>query len=210
MTIRFAIFVAALAGGAVPAESGRAAEVEIAVDASRAGAAISPYVYGQFIEHLGRCIRDGIWAEKLVDRKFLQEPGKNWQPLKPAGAACDVFLDAAGAYAAPHAMTIWVRDARGGQCGIRQGQIGLIQGQEYVGYALLAQAAEPVAVHVRLEWGNGPDDGQTVTLADVGPRLPEIPVSLPSRSHHRHGQPVADPFRSRLPLGGRIVAHAGR
>jgi len=31
---------------------------------------INPYVYGQFIEHLGRCIYGGIWAEMLEDRKF--------------------------------------------------------------------------------------------------------------------------------------------
>lgn len=168
MIIRFAMAAAVWGAAAVLAEPGRAAEVEIAVDASRAGTPISPYVYGQFIEHLGRCIRDGIWAEKLVDRKFLQEPGKHWQTFKPDAAACDVFHDAAGAYAAPHAMTIWVRDPQGGACGIRQGHIGLVQGQEYVGYAVLAHAATPVAVHVRLAWGSGPDEGQTVVLPDVG------------------------------------------
>ena len=35
------------------------------------GAPISPYVYGQFIEHLGRCIYGGLWAEMLEDRKFF-------------------------------------------------------------------------------------------------------------------------------------------
>jgi alpha-N-arabinofuranosidase len=146
----------------------RAAEVvEIAVDAGKPGPAISPYVYGQFIEHLGRCIRDGIWAEKLVDRKFLQEPGKNWEPIQPAGVACNVFLDTAGAYAAPHAMAIWVRDAQGGRCGIRQGHIGLLRGKEYVGYAVLAHAGAPAPVEVRLEWGSGPDQGQSVVLTDV-------------------------------------------
>ena len=54
-----------------------AQEVRITADLSRPGPAISPYLYGQFIEHLGRCIRDGIWAEKLRDRKFLLEPGKS-------------------------------------------------------------------------------------------------------------------------------------
>ena len=84
MKIRIAL-LAAILGAAAAA---RAAEVEIAVDAGQPGPAISSYVYGQFIEHLGRCIRDGIWAEKLVDRKFLQEPGKNWAAIEPVGAAC--------------------------------------------------------------------------------------------------------------------------
>ncbi len=34
------------------------------------GHPISKYVFGQFIEHLGRCIQGGIWAEMLEDRKF--------------------------------------------------------------------------------------------------------------------------------------------
>ena len=33
------------------------------------------YIYGQFIEHLGRCIYGGIWAEMLEDRKFWYVPG---------------------------------------------------------------------------------------------------------------------------------------
>jgi alpha-L-arabinofuranosidase len=41
--------------------------INLTVDVAGAKAEISPLVYGQFIEHLGRCIRDGIWAEKLGD-----------------------------------------------------------------------------------------------------------------------------------------------
>ncbi|MBN2311637.1 MAG: carbohydrate binding domain-containing protein, partial [Candidatus Hydrogenedentes bacterium] len=40
-------------------------EPAAAIDAGAAGHPISPYVYGQFIEHLGRCIYGGIWAEML-------------------------------------------------------------------------------------------------------------------------------------------------
>ncbi len=31
---------------------------------------INPLIYGQFIEHIEDCIYDGIWAEKVLDRKF--------------------------------------------------------------------------------------------------------------------------------------------
>ncbi|MGN1040667.1 MAG: hypothetical protein ACI4QL_04495, partial [Candidatus Fimimonas sp.] len=31
---------------------------------------ISPFVYGQFIEHIPGCIYNGIWAEMILDRKF--------------------------------------------------------------------------------------------------------------------------------------------
>ena len=169
-----------MAASAVAALGGLAGETEIAVDVSKPGPAISPYIYGQFIEHLGRCIRDGIWAEKLRDRKFLLEPAKSaWQTVKPDGAACDVFHDTAGAYGGQHAMAVWVRDAKGGRCGVRQDGIGLLEGKEYVGYAIVArpgtgsqqptEAARGTApVEVRLAWGAGADDGQSVILNDVG------------------------------------------
>lgn len=31
---------------------------------------VSPYIYGQFIEHIPSCIYNGIWAEMIIDRKF--------------------------------------------------------------------------------------------------------------------------------------------
>ena len=42
-----------------------AAETTVIVDASKPGATINPFIYGQFIEHMGRCIHGGIWAEML-------------------------------------------------------------------------------------------------------------------------------------------------
>ena len=55
----------------------------------RRGRAISKYVYGQFIEHLGRCIYGGLWAEMLEDRKFFYPvdgaaPGLGDVPARPA------------------------------------------------------------------------------------------------------------------------------
>jgi alpha-N-arabinofuranosidase len=44
--------------------------IAIELDLKSEGAPINPFIYGQFIEHLGRCIYGGIWAEMLEDRKF--------------------------------------------------------------------------------------------------------------------------------------------
>ena len=143
------------------------ADVEISADPATAVTAISPYLYGQFVENMGRGVRDGVWAEKLQDRKFLLAPGKSWQVVKPAESDADVFHDPAGAYGGDHAMAIWVRDSKARPCGIRQDGIGLLQGKEYVGYAILAHAASKVPVEIRLSWGTGAAEGQTVTLSDV-------------------------------------------
>lgn len=43
---------------------------------------MSPYLYGQFIEHMGKCIYGGIWAEMLEDRKFYYTPNAKKSPWK--------------------------------------------------------------------------------------------------------------------------------
>ncbi len=141
----------------VPAPS-RADDLSAAMvlDAASAGAPINPFVYGQFIEHMGRCIHDGIWAEMLQDRKFLLEPGKMWQKIGPSAADFEVLHDTAGAYAGDHALALWVRDPAGESCGFGQSGLGLVQGREYVGYAIVRHVAEPSPVTIRLAWGEDP------------------------------------------------------
>jgi hypothetical protein len=45
------------------------------IDASKTGAPISPYVYGQFLEHIGGLIYGSLWSEMLNDRKFYNITG---------------------------------------------------------------------------------------------------------------------------------------
>jgi alpha-N-arabinofuranosidase len=54
----------------------------ITIDANKPGAKINPFIYGQFIEHLGRCIYGGIWAEMLEDRKFYFPITKEYDPYR--------------------------------------------------------------------------------------------------------------------------------
>ena len=147
---------------------GQGLPATVAIDVSKPGSAINPNVYGQFIEHLGRCIRGGIWAEMLDDRKFLLEPGKSWQTVGPEGADFDAAHDTAGAYCGDHAMALWVRDAGGGVCGIRQSGLGLIAGKDYVGYAILCHVADPSPVTVRLAWGEEELAGQSIEFDKLG------------------------------------------
>jgi alpha-N-arabinofuranosidase len=39
-------------------------------DVSKTGAPISPYLYGQFLEHIGNLVYSSLWSEMLDDRKF--------------------------------------------------------------------------------------------------------------------------------------------
>ena len=89
----------------------------VAIDAAKVGPPISKYVYGQFIEHLGRCIYGGIWAEMLEDRKFFYPVGDKESPWKAArrrprvddGSAKDAFVGRA--HAADHAGRLRCRAA---------------------------------------------------------------------------------------------------
>ena len=49
---------------------------QVSIDVSDAGQAIEKYIYGQFIEHLGKCSYGGIWAEmveEIYNSVFLTE-----------------------------------------------------------------------------------------------------------------------------------------
>ncbi len=80
-----AVLVLATPTGGLALDGMSADETGISIDVSSETAPISPYIYGQFIEHLGRCIYGGIWAEMLEDRKFYYpvdgtEPA--WRPAE--------------------------------------------------------------------------------------------------------------------------------
>ncbi|MGC8778274.1 MAG: alpha-L-arabinofuranosidase C-terminal domain-containing protein, partial [Candidatus Caldatribacteriaceae bacterium] len=45
-------------------------KASIKVNTSQKRGRISPLVYGSFLEHLGRCIYGGLWAEKIRNGKF--------------------------------------------------------------------------------------------------------------------------------------------
>ncbi|MFH1921909.1 MAG: alpha-L-arabinofuranosidase C-terminal domain-containing protein [Planctomycetota bacterium] len=166
--LRFPLAATVLCAIILSPARAQTAPTTVTIDAAKPGAAINPFIYGQFIEHMGRCIHGGIWAEMLFDRKFLLEPGKSWQTVMPEGADVEAVHDTAGAYCGDHAMALWVRDPRGAACGIRQGNLGLVEGKEYVGYALLCHAADPCPVTVRLAWGEEESAGASVVLDEVG------------------------------------------
>ncbi|MBN2069225.1 MAG: alpha-N-arabinofuranosidase [Opitutales bacterium] len=59
-----------------------AAPIDLQVDVQNKTYPVNEMVYGQFIEHMGRCIYGGIWAEMLEDRKFYWEITENYAPYK--------------------------------------------------------------------------------------------------------------------------------
>ena len=55
---------------AVPETTAREDIASITVDASKIAGHIDRNIYGQFVEHMQRCVWSGLWAELLWNRKF--------------------------------------------------------------------------------------------------------------------------------------------
>ena len=73
-TIPILLAAATPFGAPPPAGENTADEnVTATIDAGATAAPISPYIYGQFIEHIGDLINRSMWAEMLDDRKFYNE-----------------------------------------------------------------------------------------------------------------------------------------
>jgi alpha-N-arabinofuranosidase len=166
---RFAVpavlaLLAALLPTGVPAD-----EVKVEIDAARPGAVIDPLLYSEFIEHLGRCIYGGIWAEMLRDRKFLLPLKESpWKVVEPS-PDFEAKADAAGAFAGVPCMALWLRAAGGKAHGIRQEGLGVVAGKEYRGSIWLASIGDSASVAVRLAWGPGAAEGASVSFSPGGP-----------------------------------------
>jgi len=98
----------------------RAADAEVVVSPDRPGSAISPHIYGHFIEHLGGVIYDGVWVGRnsaiphidglrrqfVDDMKAIGAPSLRW----PGGCFADGYhwRDGIGPEAArPKTYNFW-------------------------------------------------------------------------------------------------------
>ncbi len=132
--------------GALPAP-------RITVDAAAVGEPISEYVYGQFIEHLGRCIYGGIWAEMLEDRKFWYAVDAEESPWRSSGA---VDMDREHPFAGEQSVRMRLSADRPA-ASIEQRGIGLVGGRDYVGRVVLKGTRGVEGVEVSLGWGDAPE-----------------------------------------------------
>jgi alpha-N-arabinofuranosidase len=166
-------------------------DLSVQVDATQTREPISPYVYGQFIEHLGRCIYGGLWAEMLEDRKFfypvtgaapawtLFQPGdSSWQgeghpyelltrsPWMIIGDTNAVSMVTEEPYVGEHTPQVQLA-GDGTRGGIMQERLGLIEGRQYVGRVILAGTSTAAPVEISLVWGSGSSDRETDFVSEI-------------------------------------------
>src|SRR5512136_2125396 len=124
--------------------------IAVSIDAGKTAEPISPYIYGQFIEHIGDLINRSLWAEMLDDRKFYNDINSKpsdrkpvrgrvanlWRPIGPDDS---VVMDAKDPYVGDH--TPLVRLAGEAARGIQQAGLALRKGKAYTGRIVLAGEA---------------------------------------------------------------------
>src|SRR5208282_2834823 len=170
MKARYSIVLifAALAAVAQSPTGGPA--VTATIDAGKTGPPISPYLYGQFIEHAGELIYRNLWSEMIDDRKFyyavMPKPAEDtntaarggggfagrrrgvgpgrWNPVGPSDS---VVMDTDKSFVGDH--TPLIKLAGDEPRGIRQTGLSFIQGATYNGRIQLAgEPTAKVAVNV--------------------------------------------------------------
>ena len=184
---------------AIPAPA-QARVSTVRVDVAEQGEPISKYIYGQFIEHLGRCIYGGLWAEMLEDRKFyypvtgeapawtMYKPGpRSWDgeghpyellmrsPWMIVGDKEAVSMVTQDSYVGQHTPRIALPgDGKPG--GLLQERLGLVNGREYTGRIVLAGSGNAGPINVSLVWGGGATDRDTVTIEKIGKAYATFPL----------------------------------
>ncbi len=181
-------------------------DASVEVDLTLAGNPIEPYIYGQFIEHLGKCINGGIWAEMVEDRKFYYpitpvfdpfgtDSSTFWgagpyqfvdaSPWEIIGRAGHVGMDSIRPYVGRYAVEINV-PGDGSKAGVQQHGLGTILDKRYTGRIVLSGDGSVLPIKI------GMASGQISTIvAEINVITPEF-------------QSV--PFEFDAPFGGESVS----
>jgi alpha-L-arabinofuranosidase len=153
-----------------------AAGIQASINAAVKGPALSPLLYGGFIEHIGNLINHSLWSELLDDRKFyygvIDKPeakpdhplaalsfNRKWLAVGPMAA---IELDKSRAYVGAHSPVISVNGSE--VRGIAQGGIALKSSVSYNG-RLVIWADSGVKVQANLIWGEQPDQSASQKIA---------------------------------------------
>jgi alpha-L-arabinofuranosidase len=175
-------------------DTARLEEIEnpsVSIDIAKTREPISKFIYAQFIEHLGRCIYGGIWAEMLEDRKFYFPITPNFRPYRgrgiterrlfPVVAASpwqiigpdeSVSMVKENSFVGDHTPLI----QSGG--GMQQHDLGLVKNKKYTGYIYLNPKTQTAQVTVSLTWGEGQNNLDAVSFTAASNRYQKYPFQF--------------------------------
>jgi alpha-N-arabinofuranosidase len=189
-----------LIGSALLADAGPGHPVVAILDARKPGTPISPYLYGQFIEHIGDLVNRSVWAEMIDDRKFFdpitptappaspqRRPMRGRQPNRwlPIGPASSVTMDNKHVWVGEHSPSVAL--AGDEPRGIRQAGLALRRNKSYTGRFVLS-GTPGASISVSLVWGEAPDERQTLVIRNVGPEYATYRLNFVARGNTDNGR----------------------
>lgn len=162
-----------------------AGKIQVIADATKRGAPINPMIFGGYMEPA----TTQVWAEILTDRKFANAissaatpPPANpffrrffGEPFKPVGPEGTVEMDTARPYVGMHSPRVKLDYSE--PRGIRQSRLRVGGGKTYEGRVVLA--ADPgTKIVVRLAWGTGAADSQTIAIPALTHEYQTFPLKF--------------------------------
>jgi alpha-N-arabinofuranosidase len=181
------------------AQAGVSAQTAVEIDLTKTGPEINDHIYGQFIEHLGRCIYGGIWAEMLEDRKFYFDVTADYAPYKGlvdseypvvgaspweiVGDASGVSMTKEDVFVGDHSVLVKEKS------GIRQNDLGVAAGRDYTGYIWVKSAGKNASeIAVSLSFGDSPADSRSVSLKVKKGDFVKIPFAFKAGASTDHAR----------------------
>ncbi|MDR3727295.1 MAG: alpha-N-arabinofuranosidase [Terracidiphilus sp.] len=198
-TIKIATLSAALALAlSLCVHPAAAQKIVASIDTSQTAAPVSNYIFGMFIEHIGKTMYGPLWAEMIDDRKFYlpivskdpetQErrgfPGMELRKWRPVGGDDVVTMDKEKPFVGEQSPRIAL-DAKA-QHGIRQSGIALVKGKRYTG-RIVVKASPGTHIAVSLLWGQGTSERQAIALAPLAETYKTIPLSFVAQADASDG-----------------------
>ena len=163
-----------------------AGNIQVTIDASKSGAPVNPMVFGGYMEPA----TTNVWAEMLTDRKFAnpitdavpaQATTNSFfrrfvgEPFRPVGPPGTVAMDTARPFVGKHSPLIKLGGSE--PRGIQQSKLRLGRSKRYEGRIYLGGDAG-VKVVVRLVWGTGAGESQTVTIPSLSSEYRKFPLKF--------------------------------
>ncbi|MDD8043943.1 MAG: alpha-L-arabinofuranosidase C-terminal domain-containing protein [Verrucomicrobiota bacterium] len=182
-------------------------KVGFEIQADQTGPDISPYIYSQFIEHLGRCIYGGMWAEMLEDRKFffpITERYRPWRNSDPdtrfkthypilVGSPWRIIgdvetIEMVASKEFPHRSVAQIQLQPNQATGIEQLDLELLEGKQYNGRIVIAGSDGAGSVRIGLHWGDGQEQQDSVLLSDLTETFQTIRFTLQAGGYSGNGR----------------------
>jgi len=149
----------------------------ISINTSDRSEPMPVYIYGQFIEHLGRCIYGGIWAEMIQDRKFWYAPGSVESPWIISGEKNLFSIETKDPFTGVQSPVLSSYGDK--KAVLSQENLGLKENLDYNGRIVLKSSSGIEKALVTLKWDN---KSEVVEINNLTDKYASYPLKFKSAS----------------------------